>query len=433
MTAKPYPKYKDSEITWLDKVPEGWQITGLNHLFKDNKVRNVGNSENRILSLSYGNIILKSRDDNFGLLPESFESYQLVESGYIILRLTDLQNDKRSLRVGLAQQRGIITSAYVGLVGYPKVNSAYYYYLLHYLDLIKLFYSLGGGVRQSSGYNELRSLKLPLPPLPEQTQIAAYLDHKCALLETAIQKKALLIEKLKEQKQAIINRAVTKGINREVKMKPSGVEWLGEVPEHWEVKKLKYVIKGKLKYGANESGSPYREDWARYIRITDFGDDGNIRDKSMLSLPPEIASPYLLEEGDILFARSGATVGKTFQFKNFKGKACFAGYLIKAKPDSKKVLSDFLNYYTFSNVYESWKISIFNKATIENIGADKYSQLLIPCPPIEEQEGILLLIEKESAKITQTITRIEREIELLNEYKTSLIAEAVTGKIDVRP
>jgi type I restriction enzyme S subunit len=185
---------------------------------------------------------------------------------------------------------------------------------------------------------------------------------------------------MKEQKKAIINQAVTKGINPDVKMKDSGVEWFGEIPEYWKIRKLKYLLKIKLKYGANESAGLDDKKLPRYIRITDFGDNGELREETFKSLSFDKAKDYYLEYGDILFARSGTTVGKTFQFKNYNGKACFTGYLIKATVNNRMILSDYLYLYTKSNSYEDWKSSIFNKATIENIGADKYSFLDVIIP-----------------------------------------------------
>ena len=165
-----------------------------------------------------------------------------------------------------------------------------------------------------------------------------------------------------------------------MKMKDSGVEWFGEIPEYWKIRKLKYLLKIKLKYGANESAGLDDKKLPRYIRITDFGDNGELREETFKSLSFDKAKDYYLEYGDILFARSGTTVGKTFQFKNYNGKACFTGYLIKATVNNRMILSDYLYLYTKSNSYEDWKSSIFNKATIENIGADKYSFLDVIIP-----------------------------------------------------
>lgn len=219
-------------------------------------------------------------------------------------------------------------------------------------------------------------------------------------------------------------------MERYEKYKNSGVEWIEEVPEHWEVKRLKYVISNKLKYGANETAEQEDKSNPRYIRITDFDSEGKLRNDTFKSLVPEKAKDFLLEEGDVLFARSGATVGKTFQFKNYQGEACFAGYLIKASPNERIMLSDFLYLYTRSGLYENWKNSIFNQATIENIGADKYAFLEIPVPPLEEQRTIILYLNNKTAEIDQLIADKKRLITLYEEEKTALINQAVTKGIN---
>jgi len=214
------------------------------------------------------------------------------------------------------------------------------------------------------------------------------------------------------------------------KYKSSNIEWIGEIPSHWNIKKLKYVLSDKLKYGANESAEFEDEKDPRYIRITDFGGNGILRNDTFKSLPLEIAKEYLLQEGDILFARSGATVGKTFQFKNYSGVACYAGYLIKASPKEIQILSDFLYYFTKSNCYENWKDSIINKATIENIGADKYSLLEIPIPPTNEQTAIANFLDDKTIQIDKLIANKQKLIEFLTEERTAIINKAILKGID---
>jgi len=214
------------------------------------------------------------------------------------------------------------------------------------------------------------------------------------------------------------------------KYKDSGIEWIGEIPEHWEVKKLKFVLKSSLKYGANEIAEFDEKEFPRYIRITDFGSDGKLRLDTFKSLPPEKAKDYLLEEGDILFARSGATVGKTFQFKGYSGQACFAGYLIKASVNQKLILSDYLYLFTKSGLYEDWKNSIFNQATIQNIGADKYSVFEISLPPLKEQAAITNYLNYKNLEIDELIADKQRLLALYEEEKTAIINQAVTKGIN---
>lgn len=212
-------------------------------------------------------------------------------------------------------------------------------------------------------------------------------------------------------------------------MKDSGIEWIGEIPVEWDVKRLKYCLRTALQYGANESGCDYREDYPRYIRITDIGINNVLKDDGIISLEPMIAKPYLLQEGDVLFARSGATVGKTFFYKNDLGLAAFAGYLIRAQVN-ERVLARYLFYITLGNYYDAWKNMVFSQATIQNIGADKYSQLPVVLPNLQEQRLIVKFLDKRCAQIDDVIADIKKQIELLQQYKKSLITETVTKGLD---
>ena len=171
------------------------------------------------------------------------------------------------------------------------------------------------------------------------------------------------------------------------------------------------------------------ESYPRYIRITDIDEEGHLKPETFRSLLPSKAEPYLLKKGDILFARSGATAGKTYLFKE-DFKACFAGYLIRAK--LKEILApEYLNYYTKSGIYDSWKKSIFIQATIPNIGADKYANLHITLPPKDDQHYIVQHLNMEVGKINQIIKKCNQQISLLQERKQIIINDVVTGKVKV--
>ena len=202
---------KDSGIEWIGQIPQHWEICKLLKLFKDRKFPNKGNIENNVLSLSYGNIKRRNVETNMGLLPESFESYNIIEPNNIVLRLTDLQNDHKSLRCGLVKERGIITSAYVTLELKDTSQCANYFYrLLHTFDIEKGFYGMGAGVRQSLKYDgELCNLYIIKPPVIEQKQIAEFLDKKCSEIDKTIEDKEKLIEKLVEYKKSLIYECVT--------------------------------------------------------------------------------------------------------------------------------------------------------------------------------------------------------------------------------
>jgi restriction modification system DNA specificity subunit len=208
------------------------------------------------------------------------------------------------------------------------------------------------------------------------------------------------------------------------KYKDSGVSWIGEIPKGWEVSSLKRYLSETMKYGASESGEINQPSWTRYIRITDIDDNGNLKNDGVKTLNPNIAKDYMLKKGDVLFARSGATVGKSFLYNSDK-PACFAGYLIKAVCN-KHLLSSFLLAYTKSAQYDDWKNSTFIQATIQNIGADKYMNMPIVIPSIPEQRAIVSFLDKKTAQIDRFITEAEREIEKLNELKQAQIAHLVT-------
>ena len=282
-----------------------------------------------------------------------------------------------------------------------------------------------GGVSVSS----LKNFYTIVPPLEEQTAIASYLDTATAKIDAAIAQQQKMIDLLNERKQIIINRAVTRGLNPNARMKDSGVEWIGEVPEGWEVRRLKHLLKASLMYGANESAESEDESYPRYIRITDIDEDGKLRPDTFRSLPPKKAEPYLLKKGDLLFARSGATAGKTYLF-NEDIKACFAGYLIKASL-REPLLPEYLDYYTRSGIYDNWKKSIFIQATIPNIGAEKYANLQITLPSIKEQKDIVKHLDVETGKINQVVRNCKNQISLLQERKQIIINEVVTGKVKV--
>lgn len=221
---------------------------------------------------------------------------------------------------------------------------------------------------------------------------------------------------------------MTRGLDSGFKHKPSGEMWLGDIPAHWSSPCLKRLIIEPLTYGLNEAAELEDPDLPRYLRITDFDASGALRDETFRSLPHEVACEALLSEGDVLFARSGATVGKTFMFRNYKGVACFAGYLIRARTIPWKLNPLFLYLFTKTTAYEAWKNLIFTQATIQNISAMKYDYLTIPLPPLSEQKRICEFVENQNTKYANLSASIARQIDILTTYRKSLIHECVTGQ-----
>lgn len=441
-----YETYKPSCIDWIGNVPEHWERKRFRYCFENSKGLSITKEnliEVGIPCVNYGEIHSKY---GFKVDPEVNEllcvdkkyletnqSSILSEGDFVFADTSEDIEGSGNFTHLIGNQK--IFAGYHTIISRLRIKSApkfvaYYFESVSFRNQIRREIQ---GVKVFSITNKiLKNTILFLPEYDEQLAIANYLDHQTQKIDCLIANKKAQAEKLKELRQIEINNAVTKGLNPNAEMKDSGIEWLGKIPMHWEVKRLKNILIEKMMYGANEIADDDNENNPRYIRITDFGSNGELRDDTFKSLPMEVAKDYLLREGDILFARSGATVGKTFQFKNYSGIACFAGYLIKARANNQIITSDFLFYFTQSNAYENWKNSIFSKATIENIGADKY-QLLKLCVPnsIEEQNEITEYLIKRTTAIDQLIKNIEAQIEKLQELRKIKIYEAVTGKIKV--
>lgn len=205
----PNARMKTSGIEWIGEIPVDWEIKMLGSLFYEHKQQNKGLIENNLLSLSYGKIIRKDINTNGGLLPMSFEGYNIIGKDDIVLRMTDLQNDHKSLRTGLCNERGIITSAYITLRPKIQLNSKYIHYLLHTYDVLKVFYGMGDGVRQSIGFDDIRKLLIFIPSAKEQDEICNYLDQKSAEIDNLVAIKQQKIEELKEYKKSIIYEYIT--------------------------------------------------------------------------------------------------------------------------------------------------------------------------------------------------------------------------------
>jgi type I restriction enzyme S subunit len=423
-------KYRKTGIDWMPEVPEHWEIVRLKHV---TKILSGATPKTSVSANWDGNI-------NW-VTPAEFGDEMYIGESVRKITKTGLQ----SCAASLVPIGSIILSnrAPIGSLGISKVELStnqgcksiiptqinnYFLYFLMTLQKENLNVLGNGTTFRELATPSLRNYKIPLPPKEEQDIIAKHLFDENEKITHFIQTKQRFIELLKEQRQSIITNAVTKGIDDGVKMKETV---LGEIPEHWEVRRLKFCITEKLRYGANASGDYYNPSWYRYIRITDFTPEGTLDENNKLSLSPENGKDYELKDGDILLARSGATVGKSFQFCSVdrNERCCYAGYLIKASPNEEIILSDFLYNYTLSSNYENWKNSIFIKATIENISADKYANLLVTLPPINEQKRILEHIKTETKTLDIAISKAEREIELIKEYREAMIAEAVTGKM----
>lgn len=426
-----YDSYKPANSSWLLEVPGHWKLLPGLAVLKANKDKNVGMIEETVLSLSYGKVIIKPPEKLTGLVPESFETYQIINPNDIIIRPTDLQNDHTSLRTGFAKDRGIITSAYICLRPEPSHNPAFIHYLLHAYDLLKVFYGMGSGLRQNLDYRDFKRLELCIPPRDEQDRIVSFLDQKTAEIDEAVAKKQRLIDLFKEQKTILVNQTVTKGLNPNVPMRDSGVEWIGAVPEHWEVKRLRYL-------GTTQNGiSASAEYFGSGFPFVSYGDVYNNRElpKAVNGLAKSTVhdrDQYSIVKGDVLFTRTSETVeeiGFSSTCMETIENSTFAGFLIRFRPRKGRLFPGYSKYYFSAQLHRSYFVGEMNLVIRASLSQELLKKLPVLIPPYAEQESIFEFLETESAKIDNVIVLQRQLIDSLKEYKMILITEAVTGKI----
>ncbi|MGB2924418.1 MAG: restriction endonuclease subunit S [Limnothrix sp.] len=422
-----YKQYKTSNIEWIDQIPKQWNTRYLFEIAKEPKNRNKGLIENNLLSLSYGNIVQKNIDSSEGLLPESFETYQIVEKDDLVFRFTDLQNDKRSLRSAICRQRGIITSAYVS-IRFINGDPKYFNYLMRFYDLVKVFYAFGSGMRQSIKFPDVKRMLLVYPPLEEQKAIAAFLDRKTAEIDELIAQKQRLIALYEEEKTAIINEAVTKGINPDVKLKPTAIDWLGDIPEHWNKKQLKFLTS---QIGDGIHTTPIYKDFKSiyFVNGTNLINGKITITSGTRSVDDDEYKKYKinLQEKSILLSLNG-TIGK---MAFYEGERVVFGKSVAYIELSSEIIPEFIYLFLKSHYIFNYFEDSLSGTTIRNLSLYTLRNTQIFFPPIEEQQAISEYIEKETTRIDNKIAKTKRIIELQKEYRTALISEAVTGKIKV--
>lgn len=428
-TMEKYESSKDSGVSWLGKIPSEWNLTPGFKAYSENKRDNKGMKEDQVLSLSYGKIVVKPKEKLVGLVPESFETYQIVEPGDLIIRCMDLQNDKTSLRTGLSENHGIITSAYLNLKINARYDSKFLYYYLHSLDTTKVLYKFGTGLRQNLSFQDF--YRLPVFDIPKslQTSIASFLDKKTTHLDEAIAIKEKQIDLLKERKQIIIQKAVTQGLNSDVPKKASGVDWVPEVPEHWVVKPLtKYST--RVDYRGK---TPEKVESGRFLLTTKNIKNGAIDYEISQEFIKESQYESIMSRGkpkigDLLFTME-APLGASAVVDN--PNVAIAQRIIKFALDKTVFDPNFLNCVIQTTIFQRHLNRLGTGSTAIGIKASKLGLLKFPVPDVAEQKEIFNVIKKESLLIDKAINVQKEQIDKLKEYKATLINSAVTGKIKV--
>ena len=440
MKSKPYPEYKDSGVQWIGEIPKEWEFHKINQIFEIIGSGTTPNSQNEIY---YDNGVIPwviTGDLNNSILNDTSKkisreahrdhsTLKLYEKNSLIIAMYGATIGKISLlnlEACVNQACCVLANSKI-LV--PKF--AFYWFLANKSNIISLSY---GGGQPNISQDTIKSLRIQVPTLLEQEKIIPFLDKKTSEIDLTIEKDTCLIELLKEKRTALINHVVTKGLDPTVKMKDSGVEWIGEIPEYWNIMKLKHVVANKITDGPHETpelldqGVPFisvdaiKKDKIDFSRMRGFISEHDHRKFCHKCKP---------QKDDVFLIKSGATTGNVAIVETDEDFSIWSPLaLIRA---DKTIMFSRLLYYILLSDYFKRLIEIsWSYGTQQNIGMGVIENLSIVVPNIREQNLLLDYLDKETSNIDLIIKKIQKNIELLEEYKKSLIHHVVTGKVDVR-
>lgn len=430
---KAYPEYKDSGVEWLGVIPKYWDLKRAKNIFQRIQ-RPIRKTDGVVTAFRDGQVTLRTnrRTDGF--------TNSVKEIGYQGVRCNDLvihAMDGFAGAIGVSDSDGKCSPVCSVCVPWRSnsINMRFYGYLVRQLAVTGFILSLAKGIRERSTefrFNEFAGLMLALPSITEQDKISAFLDHETAKIDNLIEKQKLLIELLKEKRQAVISHAVTKGLNPDVPMKDSGVEWLGKVPEHWRVSRVKNFAKIESGHTPSKTKSEYWVNciipWvslndSKQLKDVDYIDDTTYK---ISELGMANSSAHLLPARAVVFTRDASIGLSAITTKPM----AVSQHLIAWLCNERFVVPEFLLlvFYAMEKEFERYTFG----ATIKTIGMDNVRGLRSAFPPIDEQHKLIEWAFKKLEKIKFSINKVEDIISLLQERRTALISAAVTGKIDVR-
>ena len=415
-----YSEYKDSGVKWLGEIPSHWEVFRNKDIFHECK-KSVGKNSNNytLLSLSKKGVVIRNMDDG-GKFPAEFDTYKVVEPGDFIFCFFDVDETPRA--VGLSSEYGMITGAYT-VLRQSIANSQYLYYYYLSIDDAKALKPLYTGLRKTVPLNAFMSMQIFLPPKAEQDAIVRYLDTATSEIDKAIAMQQKMIDLLNERKQIIIQNAVTKGLDENVEMKESGVEWIGRIPKHWEVNPLRKYLKVCSKRNMPDAQllSVTREEGVIVRNIESKEENHNY-------IPDDLSNYKYVQKGQFVINKMKSWQG-SYGVSNYDGIVSPAYFVYD------------LMYYNkeyFSLAIRSKKFSPFFSKYSKGIRIDQWDLMpealkIIPFlePPVEEQNAIVHFLEDIIPRINDNITNCQRQITLLQERKQIIINEVVTGKVRV--
>ncbi|MDD5458111.1 MAG: restriction endonuclease subunit S [Phycisphaerae bacterium] len=443
MIRKPYPQYKPSCIEWLGDVPEHWEVKRTRFMLSMNPTKQEIAHLPAETEVSFLPMEAVGDDGNLNL--ETSRPISEVSSGYTYFAEDDVtfakitpcfENGKGAIMRNLCNRYGFGTTELTVLRTDSKVSKEYLYYLTISREFRKngaaWMYGAGGQKRVPDDF--VKEFRFSWPPLSEQEVIAAFLDNETQRIDTLVAKKKRLVELLKEKRTALISHAVTKGLKPSAKMKPSGVDWLGNVPEHWKVISIKRVVAIPVTDGPHETpeilddGIPFISAEAIRDNHIDFE-----RKRGFISLEDHqrYSQKYKPKRDDVYMIKSGATTGN-LAIVETDDEFNIWSPLAVIRANRTITFPRYILYAMNSKEFQTSVQLFWSYGTQQNIGMNVIENLPLPVPPLPEQEAIADFLDRETGKIDALINKVETAIEKLAEYRTAIISAAVTGKIDVR-
>lgn len=428
---KAYPEYKDSGVEWLADVPNHWKTIAISRLFS--RTKRTGYTEKELLSVyrDYGVIPKSSRDDNNNKPSEDLSPYQLVQHNDLVMNKMKAWQGS----IAISECEGIVSPAYFvyqpNKILFELAHPRYVHYLLRNPIYVTQYLSRSKGIRVNQwdlDPDEFRKIELLLPTKSEQAKIYSFLDHETAKIDNLIEKQQQLIELLKEKRQAVISHAVTKGLNPDVPMKDSGVEWLGEVPEHWNVKNYRYaclIYRGKFGHRPRNDPSLYDGDYP-FIQTGDVARAGKYIETYSQTLNDKGKSVSQLFPSGTLVMAIAANIGDTA----ILGFEAYAPDSVVGFKPYKNLHLEFLRYSFMAALPALEQTS--TQSTQANLNIDRIGAVKTVLPPLEEQLNIISYIDDMLNSYDSIEENANQAIQLFQERRTALISAAVTGKIDVR-
>jgi len=420
---------KKTNVAWMPEIPEKWDLKRGKFLFKSRKEINDKMQCKERLGLTLKGVIDRFEGDGVGLNPNDLRTYQIFNESELVFKLIDLEN-KNTSRVGFVHKRGIMSSAYIRVMSNPNVNMRYFYY--QYYDLYQrfIFNMIGQGVRATMSSSDLLDVSVAVPPLEIQNRIVEYLDKKNSEIDNFIQNKERLINLLDEQKATIINQSIIKGLDIKAQIKHSGVEWLGEIPKHWEVKKLRYL--GSFQNGIS-AGAEYFGFGYPFVSYSDVYKNTTLPSfiSDLANSSKEDRIRFSVLEGDIFFTRTSETIeeiGFTSVCEETINDATFSGFLIRFRPSKNILHKGYSKYYFRSNLHRRYFVKEMNLVTRASLSQELLKKLPVVIPSYNEQKEIAKFLDIKMNDLDVITNKIKKEISAIKEYREALITDLVTGK-----